>query len=579
MKPPEAPTGHDEQAPESAPTKPPEATDATATGLEAPPEPDVPHQHFETAESEATPASEAEPGPAATSGPVVPEPEAAARPEAPPAAEAAELEAVPAPEAPPARIAPGSVPPEPAAPRAGWWARQIPQNTREPFGFILRAMAYEVLVVLVTAVAIAVLAFVALQGRFQDFYLKLRPHAPVSGEVALLTIGPEAFYLWDPSDPTPSETPRALLAELVRFLDAAGTSVIVLDLLLDQPREGDEALAAAARAHGRVVAAERLVVTEPSSGREFVAGVSPTLLGAMYSGYANFQAEQSTLFSGDLLVRRVPLVRLADRSHLMGPWPGNLVGGQQDIDQVVPALSLVATTLHRRGAVPPDQLARELQSGCSGTPMRCALSAEDLGLLPLPHPLHEPLSINFRGPEHADGLPTVTAARALRVNAQAALLRGLGVGADIEVPADVRALLADRVVVVGRVDHDAGDRFFTPFAMPVPIEPDMAGPRIHAQIVDTLIRGSHIRSPSPLLAWGLGLLGALAVLAAWRRMSDHVLGALVVGLSAALFVLGVVVFDVTDGLALDLGPPLLGLLATLFLLTLRGWILDNASRG
>jgi len=458
------------------------------------------------------------------------------------------------------------------------WSRQTTHYADEPWSHLARAMGYEVLVVLVTAAAIAVLAFIALQGRFQDLYIKLRPETTVSHQVALLTIGPESLYLWDPAHPHPDTTPRAMVAEIVRFLHAADARVVVLDLLLDTPAEGDDALATAARAQGAVVVAEKLQVTEPASGRQFVADVSPTLQDAVYSGFANFQAEQNTLFSSDLVVRRVPLVHLANVSRLSGQWPLDQVGGTQDVDQVVPALSLVAATLQAHGPISEGALSRALQQGCTGRPLRCTLTASDLGLPPLPAPLTVPLPINFRGPEHADGLPTVTAARALRVNAQAALMRSLGREATIEVPDDLKKLLAGRVVVVGRVDRPDQDRFLTPYSLPVPVAPDMAGPRIHAQIIDTLLSGHHIRTVGGWGAWVLGALFALAVLLSWRLLRDDALTAVWFGVATLIVVIAVIVFDYTDGVALDIGPPLLGVLSMVFLLTLRGWAVEDSQR-
>jgi len=394
------------------------------------------------------------------------------------------------------------VTPEPAPPTSSepserpcpWWARKPRAKADEPWSHLVRAMGYEVMVVLVTAAAVAVLAFVVLQGRFQDFYIKLRPMAEVSGEVTLLTIGRESLYLWNPENREPEVTPRALTAELVRFLDAAGASVIVLDFLLDTPAEGDDLLAAAARSHGAVLAAERLEVTDPASGQEFVAGLSPTLVEDLHAGFANFQEEQHTLFSQELLVRSVPLVRVVNRSHLSGPWPANLVGGRQDIDQVVPALSLAAAWLHRaEPEAGPAALQQVLQEGCSAPPLACGIGADDLGLHPLPHPLEQPLAINFRGPEHADGIPTIPASRVLRVMAQVSLMQRLGAEAAVTVPEDLKAILEDRVVVVGRVDASARDRFLTPYSLPIPVTPDMPGPRIHAHIIDTLLSGRHIR--------------------------------------------------------------------------------------
>jgi CHASE2 domain-containing sensor protein len=411
-------------------------------------------------------------------------------------------------------------------------------------------------------------------------YLRLRGGAPVSGEVALLTIGPEALYLYDPDDPAPETTPRALLAELVRFLDAADASVIALDFLLDRPAEGDEALARAAEAHGAVIAAERFTITEPAARRAFTPGIPPALELVMGSGLANFQEETAGLWGDELVVRRIPLVHGTDRAHLTGAWPHNQLGAKQDIDQVVPSLALAAAWAHReRQAGRPgrtDGLVRELALGCTARPLGCDLAEGVLGLDLGAVDLSAPTDINFRGPETGDGLVTVDAARVLRVLAQAALMRELGADAAIEVPPDLRARLEGRVVVVGRVSPEGGDRFLTPYSMPFGATPDMSGPRIHAHVIDTLLSGRHVRRASGLWMWALAAATALAVSATYGRTRDTIHAvAWLLGTVGLLF-LGFAVFRATDGLVLDLGPAVAGVLLPLTWLHLRGWVREQA---
>jgi CHASE2 domain-containing sensor protein len=137
------------------------------------------------------------------------------------------------------------------------------ETESSPGTVLIGNMVFEVTNSVVVAALIAMLAFVGLQGEFRDLYTWIRGNAPNSGEVSLLTIGEEALYLWDPTEPEPEVTPRGLLAKLVSFLDLAGAQVIVLDVLLEENADNDDLLAAAARTHGSVVAAERFRMTGP----------------------------------------------------------------------------------------------------------------------------------------------------------------------------------------------------------------------------------------------------------------------------------------------------------------------------
>lgn len=282
-------------------------------------------------------------------------------------------------------------PPPPAPARPAWWRRGT-GPTRSPGPFVVRAMAYEVFVVLFTALALGVLAYVGLQGQFTDLYLRLRGGPAVtSGEVTVVTVGREALYLWDPADPEPEVTPRGLLAELVEVAEAGGARVVVLDFLLDRPAEGDERLAAAAASHGRVLAAERFEST--SARRDFVPATSATLGPGLAAGFANLQAEATTLFSDELLVRKAPLVRRVARAQLSGSYPMSVVSGVQEDARTWPAMALLAAWRHRNPDAPVDALLQALEAGCPAPPASCGLDLEALGLPGLPGPLGESLTL------------------------------------------------------------------------------------------------------------------------------------------------------------------------------------------
>ncbi len=437
--------------------------------------------------------------------------------------------------------------------------------------------------------AVLVLFYLLLsQGELRDLFIYLRGTAPVSGEVSLVMLGPEALYLWDPTDPEPAETPRALLAQVVRFLDAAGARVVVLDFLLDTDREGDALLAEAARAHGTVLGAERFRLADPATGRELQAGLSPALADQLAGGFANLQEEVPlNLLSEDSLVRAAPLVRAVTWARVgPQPWPSGIVGGAPGVARISSSLALQAAWLQRAragGASEPlaalsARLEGLITERCEPAPLRCeeqgsvellaSLSASGLhespGFVRLRHPLHRPLPINFRGPERAVEIPTVRGAEILRVMSGPALAGELGVELPIAVPAGLGEVLEGRVVVVGR-DDPAATRHVTPFSFPTMSASDMAGSRLQAQVIDTLLSGRLIRPVGG--GWLLVLLGGGLVggqLFTLRRLYSAVHMGLWWGAVVVVLLGAAAVFSWTDGLELEVALPLLVSLLWLF---------------
>ncbi len=461
-----------------------------------------------------------------------------------------------------------------------WWRKaKEGEECDEPASHLVRSMAYETMVVGFTAAAVAILAFLVSRGQLEDLYLKARGSAPVSDQVAVLTIGPEALYLWDTEQPEPEVTSRALLAELVRFADQAGASVIVLDVMMETPEDGDDALArAVAQATAPVVSATRFVPTAPTSKREFQPGLSPTLGQDIHPGFANLQVEQPWLFADAQLVRHAPLVRQVSTARVpQGPWPGNIVGAEQNDDTLLPSMTLLAAMLHV--GTPPEQLA----SACTvapGVPLHCSGGAEDLGLPEIPLPLEDGILINFRGPEGHDGIASVRAASVLRVAGPAALARQMGMEMPTQAP-ELEAALRDKVVLIGRVDRigegDA-DRFVTPYSFPTLLQADMAGVRVQAQVVDTLLTGRHIRNPRLWPWWLVGLGLAVGVVWSGRTVRDDVHATGWSLLAGVLGLAGVLIFRWTDGWSLPIGPPLAGLLLALLAVHGYGWSVEESKR-
>lgn len=552
---------------------------------------------LDTPEDDAPPAVEPAPVAAPPEPPVAPLPEDAptaespARPPPPPApgpgtlpsddlieAELAEaLSHTPVP--PPAEPTPEPPPPRTRA-RGFPWTWLTPTKPPPPGGTAIRLsrhLAYEVVVVVVTFLVASALLFTSLNGEMRDVYVKTREAvggypAAVSGEVALVTVGSEALYLWNPADPVPDITPRPMLAELVGLLDEAGADVIVLDFLLDVPADGDARLAEAARAHGAVVAAERFVVTDAGSGARFAPGPAASLGDAVHSGIANLGEEALWTTSDDALVRSLRLVETLDRARLSTPWPMSVAEPQAE-GEVTPHLALVGAWMHRQpeGDRNPDRLFADLQRACPDGV--CTGDLTTLGLPPGP-PLDARMPINLRGPEHRDGLPSLRAAELLRIAGTPALMRQAGVEMDVDVPDWLREQVEGRVVVIGRVDAASGDRFATPFSFPLPTHPDMDGCRIQAQAIDTLLSGRHVRGSSPALMWAFAAAIVGAILVSGRRFRDdiHTFGWL--ALAGGMVAVGAVVFILTDGVVLDLTPPLTAVLVGLVLARLRGWAVD-----
>ncbi len=439
-------------------------------------------------------------------------------------------------------------------------------------------MAYEVLVVLFTASALAVLAYVGLQGRFTDLYLRARgPAEQTSAEVVVVTVGREALYLWDPADPEPEVTPRGLLAALVEAATAAEAEVVVLDFLLDRPAEGDADLAAAMGAHPRVVTAERF--ESEARGREFVPGTLPALGAVSSAGFANLQAEAPTLLSDDLLVRSAPLVRRVARAELQGTFPMGLLSGIQEDDRVWPSMALVAAWWARHPGESPDSLLSALDAACPALPGPCDGPGGDLGLPELPGDLSQALTINYRGPEGATGIPEVSGALLLRAAGTAKALEQLGAPSGLQLPDEVAALLKGRVVVIGRTDarsDEAHDRFVTPYAFPLPMRADMEGVRIQAQLIDVLLAGTHVRTVGRPWSWLLALLLGVGVVGSQRVLREDLHAVLWTAVGLGLAGVGVVLFGLTDGLALQLDLPLAALTGSLLVVTVLDWaVADN----
>jgi len=479
-----------------------------------------------------------------------------------------------------------------------WW--QPPPDmpfSPEPSGHLTRNLAYEIMVSATSFLAAVVAWFLTTGGEFQDVYVFYHRDAPVSDQVSVVTVGEEALYLWDPANPEPDVTPRDLLGEIVSFLDAAGARVVVLDFLLEEPAPGDNVLASAAANHGGVIGAEHWRLTDPNSGRFFVPGIVKSFDDAIQPAFANMEEQPASLFARELLVRRTGLVHRVSRVRVDGVWPMNMTGNYvYDNDAaLMPGLGLAAAWLHTaRGANPDATLAdldTLLRDNCDGYPLNCDLDANDLGLPWLPVNVDTPMDINFRGPEGGDRLPTIRASQIIRALGMSRIMdqtlakmsadAGLPVPdpTPIIVPDDMVAQFKDRVVVVGRVTgvgRAGADRFATPYSFPMYLNADMAGVRLHANVVDTLLTGRHIRSVPWPLPWLLALVGAAACFVTRKHLRDGVHAAVWIATTGLLVYVGMALFRATDGLVFDMGIPIGFILLATFFQHVRGWAIEDS---
>lgn len=444
----------------------------------------------------------------------------------------------------------------------------------KPHAFLLRSMLVEAANALITAAVLSVLTYVLLKGESRDLYVWMRGAAPESGKVAMMAIDTEALYLWDPSQTRPEVTPRPMLAKLVEFLDAAGAKVIVLDIFLDRPAPGDEALAAAARKHGAVVGAERFQTSMPATDVPFEIGLAPSFDGAMFAGFANLQLEERTFLSSDTIVRGVPLTRRVNWARVgSGEWPLAQIAGSPGETRRALSLGLVAALLYQRDPKAPATDPWDVVTRACGQPPRCSARLADLGLVDAPGDLDAVLDVNFRGSERTQTIPLVSAADALRNVLQRDLAAttapsGDGGSVPLPVPPALRRALEGRAVIVGRIDEE--DRHITPYGFPMMVAGDMPGMYIHAHHLDNLLSGHHVRSVSGWLLLGLtaALVAGTVATYAWPT-TRHVLMWLAV--QAALTGIGYSLFVLTDGVTMELSPVLAASSLALMLVHLWKW--------
>lgn len=421
-----------------------------------------------------------------------------------------------------------------------------------------------------STVLTSILGFTAFGGLFLDIYSNIAPASDVSGEVTMVTIGPETLYLWNSEEPDPDVTPRALLAELVGILEEVGAKTIVLDVLLTSSEQGDDLLAMAAQKHGAVIGAEQSVIDQPRNRRLFAAGITPELQGTktpiIHSAHANLFFTEPILFTGDLIFRGVPLVQFYQRSSVHGVWPDTIVGAREEV--ISPSLSLAGAWLHKARMENPDitfaELLQELHEACVVEEGQLHCGKSKLSFLPDTHVLfHDNYWLHHLGSESNDKMAFVSASSLLLLAAERATFKKfLGAGLDEKdlpktvFPEDIREKLQNKLVIIGRVDRlheELADRYPTTYSFPLFSKKDMAGMRIQAQLMEALISGRHLRILPGWTEWVFGAIGIWLSLILFTRtnvvwhLPIWVLGVIVLSLG------GVGVFVFFDGLVIELG--------------------------
>lgn len=425
-----------------------------------------------------------------------------------------------------------------------------------------------------------ILGFTAFGGMFLDVYQNLSPSEPVSGEVTLLTIGPEALHLWDSENPNPDVTPRAMLAELISILETAGARTIVLDVLLTSSQDGDDLLAQAIKNHGTVVTAEQFVVNQPRTSKQYIAGTTPQIADVVGVGHANLYFTEPILFTGEMIFRGVHLVHFGQRSSIKGTWPNTVLNGGV-FETISPSLSLAGAWLHQARGHDPNityaHLLTILKENCQIEQSILHCDQQNFPHLKgLRQDWSEAFWLHHFGSERNDQINYVPASRLLMLSAEKALMRSFNIPEEqlppTAIPEDLKEKLQDKLVVIGRVDRmtaQDADRYPTTYSFPVFSKRDMAGVRIQAHLMEALISG---RSLYFLPDWISILLALIVMYGTWNlfhkvSIVHHLWMWLLSSIVLVLF--GLLVFRIFDGVVLDLSLPIT--MSILTLIAMNMW--------
>jgi adenylate cyclase len=261
--------------------------------------------------------------------------------------------------------------------------------------------------------------------------------------------------------------PRSYTATVIDKLRAAGATAIALDQAFEGDRPGSAQLAAAMKRFPKVVIAQRLTVNDISG------------------------SEVTTLIPLDPPIAAAARIGLADIA----------CGQTLELVEVYPLFC---------GQPPLPTLAEALYDVIAGKPSKSATDPA--------------IRLNFPGPPLGASIPYYSY-RTL-YNTPECTSHGYHVSCPDHPAADIWDILAGSIVLIGRSDQFAPDRFANPYGGGHPIP----GVEVHAVALNTLLEDNSLILPSPLIgmllavAVALGMAALATALSLWLGVIVGLLG-------------------------------------------------------
>lgn len=360
--------------------------------------------------------------------------------------------------------------------------------------------------------------------------------------------------------------PRAILAELIDRISAAGPKVIGLDIVFSEPSSFDEQSGLTARPEG--VSLQDWEVTQASlRAQDQVLADSIKDSGHVVLGY---------VLDFDQKAPQPPDNHLTTYNIVMGKGaikdaPGAIVnlpeiekeGRAAGYFNVEPdafdgAVRRMPMTLSYKNQMRLPLSLAALQVAVGGAPLNLRFdeigNVSGLRLGPISIPVAEDgqLLINYRGPGQT--FPHISAG---------AILRG-------EVPPEA---LQDKIVLVGITAMAVFDMRVVPFDEIFP------GVEIHANVIDNILRGDFIQRPNILIVVEIGTLLALTMLLGIAMMRARGIAAAIVALAmiGGYLVASQLIF-VNRGWPLTIIYPLLAVTLTYVAIALQHYMTEERER-
>lgn len=352
------------------------------------------------------------------------------------------------------------------------------------------------------------------ENKTLDYRFKLRDRfargdLPIDPRIVLIDIDDESIqrvgrWPWE----------RSHHAEMIRILSQSGAAVIGYDILFSQPTlaKEDGALEEAIREAGNVYLPTGFELRDGQDDTSFLrVGREAAPLPALREAAAGI-GHISSNRDGDGTIRRIPLFVDADGK----PFP---------------AFSLVI--LAGFSNVPPDRilLLPEKEATLSAAP---SAKGESFGEIRIPVDRQGMMMVNYAG----RWVDTFDHYRFVDI---------IDAGRTEEGRADLKKILDGKICLVSNAATGYDLK-------PVPIEADYPGGGIHANALNTLLTGRHLRNISPFSAFGLTLFFSL--LTAGLTIRGGWAG-LLIGLGAVVLYLPASVYLFNQGWIFPVLPPVL----------------------